>query len=110
MDGMLMFGPSHTDDLTTGPRFVELVLEQRAFLSQQLPMAQTLRSVHPDAIKYYEAVMLFGHALDSLLARCGLTCLRSELSAQIRSEKFMSLSGEIAFAPGLHFDRKCGFC
>jgi hypothetical protein len=103
MDGMLMFGPSHTNDLTNGPRFVELVLEQWASLSQQLPMAQTLRSVHPDAIKYYEAVMLFGHALGSLLARCGPTCVRSELSAQIRSEKFMSLSGEIAFAPGTAF-------
>jgi hypothetical protein len=102
-DGMLMFGSLHTNDLTTAPKFVELVLGQWGPVSQQLPHVEALHSVHPDAIKYYEAVMLYGHALDSLLKTCGATCVRSELSAQVRKEDFMSLSGQIAFAPGTVF-------
>jgi hypothetical protein len=103
MDGMLMFGPPHTSDLTTAPMFVELLLEQWGSVSQRLPGAQTLRSVHPDAIKYYEAVMLFGHALDSLLAWCGSTCIRSELNEEIRKQAFMSLSGQVGLLPGSVF-------
>ena len=102
-DGMLMFGALHTNDLTTAPKFVELVLGQWGLVAQQLPHVEALHSVHPDAIKYYEAVMLYGHALDSLLKTCGATCVRSELSAQIRKEEFMSLSGQIAFASGTVF-------
>jgi hypothetical protein len=102
-DGMLMFGALHTNDLTTAPKFVELVLGQWGLVSQRLPHAEALDSVHPDAIKYYEAVMLYGHALDSILKTCGASCLRSELSAQIRKEEFTSLSGQIAFASGTVF-------
>ena len=103
MDGMLVFDSPHTNDLTTAPRFKELLLKQWDSVSQRLPGAGTLRSVHPDAIKFYEAVMLFGHALDSLLAQCGSTCIRSELNAEIRKQEFMSLSGQVAFAPGSVF-------
>ena len=102
-NGMLSFSPPRTSDLTTAPKFVELVLGQWGSLSQQQLGVEDLHSVHPDAVFYYEAVMLFGHALDSLLTKCGPSCVRSELSSEIRKQHFMSLSGPVVYKPGAIF-------
>jgi hypothetical protein len=102
MDGTLMFKTAQTEDLTTAAEFKRLVLGQRSRLLQQFPDIQSMDVVHPYAIKYYEATILFGHALDSLLKTCGegLECRQfaaDDLVAQIIKQDYMSLSGPILF-------------